>query len=59
MITLFDMSQNKKDYLIVKLLKEKYLTDIIIASDGLEHYARLEMTFEDYFNMKLKEFNEK
>lgn len=58
-ITLYDMSLYKKEYWIIELIKEKYLTDTVIGTDGFEHYARLELNFEDYFALKLREFNSK
>lgn len=54
--TLFDLSPNKKDYFIVKLLQEKYDTDTVIGTDGLEHYARLEMSFDKYVEKMIEQY---
>ena len=43
-----------KDNLLFIILKEKYEKDIMIGTDNKEHYARLEMCFEEYVEKMLK-----
>ena len=43
-----------KDLLLLTLLQERYNSDVFIGEDGLEHYVRLEMSFEDYLKGIMK-----